>query len=84
MTTNHLERLDPALIRPGRVDVIHHVGHATPSQCRRLFLKFFPADANPAHAQCADQFVAAAGHTELSMALLQSFFMLYRTRTQRR
>eukprot|EP00962_Isochrysis_galbana_P010466 scaffold2885_cov93-Isochrysis_galbana.AAC.7 len=42
MTTNHIERLDPALIRPGRVDVIHHVGDASPSQIRRLFLKFFP------------------------------------------
>jgi chaperone BCS1 len=42
MTTNHIERLDPALIRPGRVDVIHQVGDASPDQIRRLFLKFFP------------------------------------------
>lgn len=73
MTTNHLERLDPALIRPGRVDVIHEIGHASASQCRRMFLKFFPAEE-----QLAKRFAATAGSAELSMALLQSFFMLYR------
>jgi len=71
MTTNHLERLDPALIRPGRVDVIHEIGHATPSQCHRMFLKFFPG-----RDDLAQSFVASAGHTQLSMALLQSFFMV--------
>ena len=39
MTTNHLERLDPALVRPGRVDVMHNIGPSTPSQLRRMFLK---------------------------------------------
>jgi chaperone BCS1 len=77
MTTNHIERLDPALIRPGRVDVIHQVGNASSSQCRRMFLKFFPDEA-----QLAESFVQTAGHTELSMALLQSYFMLYRHSAQ--
>ena len=44
MTTNHIERLDPALIRPGRVDVIHEVGDASSSQIRRLFVNFFPGE----------------------------------------
>ena len=35
MTTNFIERLDPALIRPGRVDVIHHIGHASASRMPR-------------------------------------------------
>lgn len=41
MTTNHLERLDAALIRPGRVDVLQLIGDASPSQARRLFCQFY-------------------------------------------
>jgi mitochondrial chaperone BCS1 len=42
LTTNHPDRLDPALIRPGRVDVQQHFGYADRDQVRRLFLRFFP------------------------------------------
>ncbi|KAG0313743.1 hypothetical protein BGZ99_008600 [Dissophora globulifera] len=42
MTTNHLERLDEALIRPGRVDIRARFGKATQSQAKELFIKFFP------------------------------------------
>lgn len=41
MTTNHPERLDPALIRPGRVDLSVLLDDATPEQARRLFLQFY-------------------------------------------
>lgn len=41
MTTNHIERLDPALIRPGRVDVQEYLGDALPHQARTLFLRFY-------------------------------------------
>ena len=71
---NHLQRLDPALIRPGRVDVIHQIGHATPSQARRMFLKFFPAQDALAH-----EFVHRLDGSPISMALLQSYFMLHRS-----
>jgi len=41
MTTNHPEKLDPALIRPGRVDVREYFGHATPYQAKEMFLRFY-------------------------------------------
>lgn len=39
---SHLDRLDEALIRPGRVDVRAKFGKATQSQAQELFIKFFP------------------------------------------
>jgi SpoVK/Ycf46/Vps4 family AAA+-type ATPase len=46
MTTNHLERLDPALIREGRVDFKAEIGYANKEQLLTLFRRFFP-NANP-------------------------------------
>ena len=43
MTTNHLSSLDPALIRPGRVDLVSYIGDATPHQARELFVRFYLA-----------------------------------------
>jgi len=37
MTSNHKERLDPALVRPGRVDVTERIGLVTGDQVDRLF-----------------------------------------------
>ncbi|CAE6426755.1 unnamed protein product [Rhizoctonia solani] len=45
-TTNHLERLDPALSRPGRMDVWVEFKNATKWQCEQLFNNFFPPAAS--------------------------------------
>ena len=42
MTTNHIEKLDSALIRPGRCDLWVAIANATTKQAERLFLRFFP------------------------------------------
>lgn len=44
MTTNHPEKLDPALLRPGRIDYKVMIGDATIDQVKRMFLKFYEND----------------------------------------
>ena len=41
-TTNHIERLDPALSRPGRMDVWVNFKNATKWQAEGIFKCFFP------------------------------------------
>lgn len=41
LTTNHLERLDSALIRPGRVDMTVKLGEATRWQAGKLWDRFY-------------------------------------------
>jgi mitochondrial chaperone BCS1 len=47
MTTNHKEKLDPALIRPGRVDLQLCISYATPDQKKALYRRFFAAGECP-------------------------------------
>ncbi|KAJ7351438.1 P-loop containing nucleoside triphosphate hydrolase protein [Mycena albidolilacea] len=41
-TTNHIEQLDPALIRPGRMDLKIQYGLATNEQLEQMFDRFYP------------------------------------------
>ena len=66
MTTNHIEKLDPALIRPGRCDVKVMICNASRDQMAAMFLRFFPGrDAD------ARRFAGRLPPGELSMALIQ-------------
>jgi mitochondrial chaperone BCS1 len=72
MTTNVLTSLDPALTRPGRVDRVFYFGLANPDQARRLFVRFYPKEAD-----LADKFAALVEPGAVSMAGLQGLFMQY-------
>lgn len=69
MTTNHLERLDAALIRAGRIDSQIELGWADADQLRRLYLKF---DDNP---QAADAFAREYAGQPVSPAAAQGELM---------
>lgn len=83
MTTNHLGRLDPALVRPGRVDLVSYLGDASPYQARELFARFYggatddETDVLAARAAEIEALVGAqvdAGRA-ISMAALQGLFI---------
>ncbi len=78
MTTNHIERLDPALMRPGRVDVREFIGDASPFQIRQMFLRFYETETS-----LADRFVVALEGAAVSTAQLQGHFLFYKEDAQK-
>merc|ERR1719473_1940821 len=80
LTTNHREKLDPALIRNGRVDCHVEFTDADADQAAELFRQFYP-QAAPALAEAfADALfkLLKERETSVSMAALQHYFILKR------
>lgn len=76
MTTNHPERLDPALIRPGRVDYKQCIDNATESQVKDMFLRFYGEDRTEQCAEFVRKLVAL--NQPVSTAQLQGLFVTHK------
>lgn len=81
MTTNHIDRLDPALIRAGRVDRKFEFGLPDKKQMAKFFKSFYP-DAEDSLAELFAESVWARPEKEArSIATLQEHFIFTRENT---
>ena len=78
MTTNHIEKLDPALLRPGRCDVKLEFKKATHLQMKNLFTRFYPNKPD-----LASKFISKMPEKSVSMAELQAHFLLNKEKPER-
>ena len=84
LTTNHVDRLDEALVRPGRVDMTVRLGEATTYQIEQLWVRFY-GDSDP-DGTLREEFLRrlhevgvlsgrSAESSRTSMAALQGLFL---------
>ncbi|KAF8217476.1 P-loop containing nucleoside triphosphate hydrolase protein [Mycena galopus ATCC 62051] len=88
-TTNHIVHLDPALIRPGRIDMKIRYNLATSEQLENVFHRFYPGKDDPATLsgipsgslaasdieELARQFAVAFPQKKYSIAQLQGYLL---------
>lgn len=73
MTTNHPEKLDPAIRRHGRIDLEIEFNSCTKEQAKEMFLKFFPEKYED-----ATKFSENINNLEYTPAELQAHFISHR------
>lgn len=72
-----MRRLDPALIRPGRIDVKEYVGYCSKHQVEEMFKRFFTAPDNIEQAVVFAERVMSFGRN-VSPAQIQGYFMMHK------
>lgn len=67
ITSNHPDKLDPALLRPGRIDVRRHIGLLGPAEVVKMYRAFYP--------DVDDDTILAEVKTPISGAELQGLLL---------
>ena len=92
LTTNYPQRLDPALVRPGRVDLrlkigqrleaswhsLLLLGHCNEDQIQRLFRNFYTEATHDEAESFVRKVFIHQGRQSLSAAQIQSFLLIYK------
>jgi chaperone BCS1 len=77
MTTNYIKRLDPALIRPGRVDVKEYVGFCSEHQLELMYMRFYAGENSVNDAIKFAKKLTTFGR-DVSPAQVQGYFMIHK------
>ena len=72
MTTNHIEKIDPAILRPGRTDLCLAFTLASTTQLYTYFLSFFPGQVDLAHT-----FSMTVPPNKYPLSAIQQHFLLH-------
>jgi hypothetical protein len=73
ITSNHVDRIDPALLRPGRIDYIMEFTFAGKNQIKQMYDQFLP---NQPHN--FDEFYDIIEGKRINMSLIQKFLFEHR------